>query len=159
MRRGFTLVELLVVVAIIGILASIVIVNVSGSRAQARDAKRVEDLQSILKNIIITQGINSVPLGCTNSNTDNLITNCSLISSFTDPGTTPTTLCNVGPFPPAAPCQYTVKEPTLTGGGRSIATLATDNFEICAYLEQGTGPYSKGNVQINSNNAAVTAGC
>ncbi len=148
--KGFTLVELLVVVAIIGILGSIVLVSVSGSRAKGRDAKRVEDLQGILKNIIVTQGFNSVDLGCNPNNSPHVITDCTLFSGYTDPSGT--TLCNKGPFPAPAVCQYTLFP--LNGNA-----LRTDQFEICAYLESGTGPYSKGDVQINSNNAAVVAGC
>lgn len=43
LRNGFTLIELLVVVAIIGILAGIVLVSMSGSRASARDGRRMTD--------------------------------------------------------------------------------------------------------------------
>jgi len=46
-KQGFTLVELLVTIAIIGILASIIVVNISGARKQARDAKRQSELKSI----------------------------------------------------------------------------------------------------------------
>lgn len=45
--RGFTLIELLIVIAIIGILASFIIANMSESRAQARDAERLNDLKQI----------------------------------------------------------------------------------------------------------------
>ena len=45
--KGFTLVELLVVVAIIGILASIITVSVVGSKAKSRDAKRVADVKNL----------------------------------------------------------------------------------------------------------------
>jgi len=37
-NKSFTLIELLVVIAIVGFLATIVLVNVSGSKVQARDA-------------------------------------------------------------------------------------------------------------------------
>lgn len=44
---GFTLVELLVLVAVIGILAAIVLVALNSARVRARDARRQSDLTSI----------------------------------------------------------------------------------------------------------------
>jgi type II secretion system protein G len=44
---GFTLIELLVVVAIIGLISSIAIVTLNNVRAEARDAKRLADMDSI----------------------------------------------------------------------------------------------------------------
>ncbi|MFH1192864.1 MAG: type II secretion system protein [Candidatus Jorgensenbacteria bacterium] len=46
-RSGFTLIEMLVVVAIIGLLSSVVVVGIGGAREKARDTKRVADLRSI----------------------------------------------------------------------------------------------------------------
>jgi prepilin-type N-terminal cleavage/methylation domain-containing protein len=45
--RAFSLVEMLIVVAIISILASVIIVSISKSRARGRDAKRTSDLKQI----------------------------------------------------------------------------------------------------------------
>lgn len=46
-KRGFTLVELVVVVAIIAILSAVVITNINSSRSKARDAKRISDIAQI----------------------------------------------------------------------------------------------------------------
>ncbi|WKZ24577.1 MAG: FISUMP domain-containing protein [Patescibacteria group bacterium] len=45
--QGFTLIELLVVIAIIGVLSTFAIVALGGSRASARDSKRLSDIRSI----------------------------------------------------------------------------------------------------------------
>lgn len=47
--RGFTIMELLVVIAIIAILASVVLASLSSTQAKARDARRMEDVSSIQK--------------------------------------------------------------------------------------------------------------
>jgi type II secretion system protein G len=46
-KSGFTLIELMVVVAIIGILTAIVLGNIYSSRGRARDAKRISDISQI----------------------------------------------------------------------------------------------------------------
>lgn len=48
-RKGFTIVELLIVIVVIGILAAITIVAYNGIQARGRDSKRVSDLTSIKK--------------------------------------------------------------------------------------------------------------
>lgn len=46
-KKGFTLVELLVVISIIGILTTLLMVNFVGTREKANDSKKVQDLNSV----------------------------------------------------------------------------------------------------------------
>jgi prepilin-type N-terminal cleavage/methylation domain-containing protein len=46
-KKAFTLIELLVVIAIIGLLTSIILVNVGPSRKKARDAQRQSDVHQV----------------------------------------------------------------------------------------------------------------
>lgn len=47
LEAGFTLVELLFVAAIIALIATVISVSITATRRKARDAKRVQDIQSI----------------------------------------------------------------------------------------------------------------
>ena len=46
-QKGFTLLELLVVIGIIGLLASVIVVNLTAARKKARDTKRIADVRNI----------------------------------------------------------------------------------------------------------------
>lgn len=46
-RRGFTLIELIVTVTIIGVLAALITVNLSDARARARDSRIKQDLNQL----------------------------------------------------------------------------------------------------------------
>lgn len=45
-KKAYTLIEMLMVVAIIGVLASSIIIGLGASRASARDARRITDLKN-----------------------------------------------------------------------------------------------------------------
>ena len=60
LQRGFTLIGLLLVIAIIGLLASIVLASLSSAQAKARDARRLEDMNSLQKALTIYNSDNGV---------------------------------------------------------------------------------------------------
>lgn len=45
--KGFTLIEILIVVSIIGLLASVVLVGLGGFRSRGRDTRRITDLRAL----------------------------------------------------------------------------------------------------------------
>jgi prepilin-type N-terminal cleavage/methylation domain-containing protein len=58
LRRGFTLVELLIVVTIISILTSVVLASLTEARTRAQDTKRKEDLHNIFVALQLYQTVN-----------------------------------------------------------------------------------------------------
>ena len=45
--RGFTLIEMLIVITIIAVLASMILVGMGGARVRARDTRRIADLHNV----------------------------------------------------------------------------------------------------------------
>ena len=69
MKKGFTLIELLVVVAIIGMLSSVVLSSLNAARANARDARRIQDARQALTALDLYYNVhNSYPLGNSSQN-------------------------------------------------------------------------------------------
>ena len=58
-KKGFTLMELLVAIAIIGILSSIVLTSLSSSRERAKDARRISDIKQIQIALELYYDVNS----------------------------------------------------------------------------------------------------
>lgn len=70
-KSGFTLIEMLIVIAVIGILASIVLVGLGPIQKQARDSRRVSDLRQIQTALEIANSKNSTyPISAANPTTD-----------------------------------------------------------------------------------------
>lgn len=47
--KGFTLIEVIIVVAIIGVLAAVVILNLNSAQAKSRDSRRISDMNTVSK--------------------------------------------------------------------------------------------------------------
>ncbi|MCI5108394.1 MAG: type II secretion system GspH family protein [Candidatus Pacebacteria bacterium] len=58
-NKGFTIIELLVVVSIIGVIASIILTGLVDSRARARDAKLVSEVNQITKTLALYRTANN----------------------------------------------------------------------------------------------------
>lgn len=68
-KSGFTLIELLVVIAIIGILSAVVTSSLQSGRAKARNAERLQTVDSLAKAMEVyatTSGTNKYPKSATN---------------------------------------------------------------------------------------------
>lgn len=120
-NSGFTLIEVLIVVAIIGLLASVVLVGLGGFRARGRDARRVADLRE-------TQ--NALELYYTKSNQYPTISGAdswaSLKTSLLGAGIGVTTISN-DPLYPSRTYQYGV-------------SADNQNYVLRATLEDSNNP-------------------
>lgn len=71
MKRGFTIIELLVVMAVIGMLASIMFVAFTSLQAKSRDTRRIEDIRELQKALSLYYvGTNRFPEAATPVNVD-----------------------------------------------------------------------------------------
>lgn len=59
-KYGFTIVELLIVIVVIGILAAITVVAYNGVQGRARDTQRVQNMQSIVKALELYKTTNGI---------------------------------------------------------------------------------------------------
>ena len=85
-KKGFTLVELVVVIAILGILAGIAIPRFMDATASARGAKIVADLRTIDSAIMMYQAQGNTPLTAVAATaTDTQLTGKQLLSSWPKP--------------------------------------------------------------------------
>lgn len=148
--KGFTLVELLVAVGIIGVLASVSLVSVNSIRGKARDSKRIADIKEVQNaleayysnngyypaaNIASDPGVGSANFDAMCNNAagfvkDTLAANC----------TTPIYMARVNENPKPARTGYKY---TPTAGCNNVATLC-DNYALYFELENPTGSLEKG---------------
>lgn len=126
--RAFTIMELLVTVAIIALLSGIIMANLSGSRGKARDAQRVSDLGQL-------QLAMSLYFDRCNSYPSSLATT---VNNGCPTGVTLGTFIATIPTPPSGAGQSAYDYATLSSG--SVVT----NYVLHAVLEQYNAAVAKG---------------
>jgi prepilin-type N-terminal cleavage/methylation domain-containing protein len=134
-KNGFTLVELLVVISIIGVLATLIITNLNEARVRARDVSKKQGLSQLKTALrLYYNDYNKYPAKC-GSNT---IAGCGAF------GTTCCPVSGCPEFSAGANCFTTYMSKLPTGlGNNTIAyyySTTTDGFCIKTDLENASDP-------------------
>lgn len=149
-QSGFTIVELLIVIVVIGILAALVVTTYSGIQAKGRDSQRQADLQALQTQIEAyyannnyypaSADINSATWRTTNMKSLD-------IEAMTDPSSS---AANKGKLDTNAASAtnknvYGYVTTDSTNGGAACATGATtcDGYTLTAYLESSKAVVTK----------------
>jgi type II secretion system protein G len=144
--RGFTMIELLVVVAIIGVLASILMVGYETTRQNSRDTRRASDITQIQRalELYATDNGGLYPSNPTGTQVANMNTGTSNILPY------------INPIP---------LDPTNTGsnGYRYAASTDRKSYTIIVRLEKNSGwcsvNYEPGYTNWNNSNGTTYPPC
>ena len=149
--RGFTLVELIVVITILVILGTIAFINLGGVSGSARDSQRISDLNQINTQITVTQAKNGIvydTLVTPNTAVTNKVSNATIAGN-----TNAATLLayTVGDLnyaalgidsakmkDPTAKVAYKIGQTTLAGGAYELSAAMEDYNGGKAGLVMGT---------------------
>ena len=133
-KKGFTLIELVIVIAILGILAGIAIPRFLDATATARGARIVADLRTIDSAIVIynakTGSLPTAPEQISTAATAETPNNLQLLAVWPKP----TTGSAIFPAAPTTSVTPTETEYTITDGRGTLGTNTASNL-----AEGGTG--------------------
>lgn len=156
-RRGFTLVELLITITIIGILASVGLGTFTSAQKKSRDARRKNDLSTIAK--ALETYYNDHSAYPANDATTYQIKGCNTLaapspapcpwgSAFQHADTNPVTV-------------YLIALPTDPSSGQNyyyVATSANKKYQLYARLENTNDPAVPKDVDGNPQNYGISCG-
>lgn len=148
-QQGFTIVELLIVIVVIGILAALVVTTYAGIQAKARDSKRQTDIQALQTQIEAFYASNNYYPAMVDLNSSSWrSTNMKSLDAgaMTDPSGSDATLINTTPTSTSHAYEYLAKNAAGTECTTGDNTCAT--YTLQAYLETGSGThlYTKTNL-------------
>lgn len=149
-RRGFTIIELIIVIAIMGILLVLAVVNLRGTQVNARDEKRKANVEAIASHLEVfyrsgtdssstvgrypsTGIIGNETVILRDIDTKSLISPSNSTSSFVAATNAVTTTVGVTPSPSAvsAANDVYVYQPLKTTDGGVTWTLCTSGTDDC----------------------------
>ena len=133
-RDGFTLIEIVLVLALSGLILSLVFLAVSGAQKSRRDAVRKNDLARIAAQLEIYYGNNNMTYPQDATAWDSFWTTHVASGNFVDPSTDQT--YDKGNYRRAP----TAATPTIQADGTAEVNVSIINdttYEICIALEQG----------------------
>ena len=142
-QKGFTIIEILIVMAIIGFLSTMTLVSFAGARAAARDTKRLSDIRTIQSTLEVYNNAMGVYPAVTTNTMAALQTELQKVlgSTFTLPNdptfaTTPYVYCN---STNAGITGYVLRA-DLEGNNSVLATAPRDIDGSIACTTAGAGP-------------------
>lgn len=139
-RAGFTIVELLIVIVILGILLTLAVVNLTSGQVGARDEERKTDTTIIASNLetFYSSGTNSLPPG-NYPGVDQLASEATLLAALRD-------------LDPA-----TLRAPGFTGPGISLVAATNATATTAGVLPQPTTTTYVYQPLLNGSLCATTA--
>jgi len=155
-KQGFSLIELLIVVAIMGILSAVVLSSLGTAREKARDARRVMDVKDMAKILVEnSDNGNNLLSGCAKAHSSTkTCTGVALpLASYSDPSGLATPVCTTGLAGTGTECAYSISNKLGTGAP------GTEDFQICFYLEYGSAGLGKGMTSVVGPVGELRAGC
>lgn len=132
MRRGFTIIELLIVITILGILAGLTLVSYNGTQERSRDSRRKTDLDALKKTMELVKQDSPGQYYFPNCDTG---ASCNLTNTNTNPDLAPATnpYIKTVPTDPKTATGYLYLPTGCVAGG------CTD-YTLIACLENGNDP-------------------